>query len=100
MIQNAFNRRLTLLELKSDTGHRNSFTELSRADVWAAVSEPGVTTKMTALAAGVEVEYSVVMWRSEFKGFTHAELDGVRYKITQTGGTESPLKIRLLLQRG
>lgn len=97
---NAFNKRITLLRLTPQTGHGNSQTEAARAEVWADVSEPGVTTKMTALSVGSNVHYSVIMWRNEYKDYTHAEYGGKRYRITTTGGTDNPLKIKLLLERG
>lgn len=96
----AFNKKITLLRLKAKTGHGGDSTEEARAAVWANVSEPGVTTKMTALSAGVDISYSVIMWRREFRDYTHAELENKRYRITETGGTNNPLTIRLLLERG
>lgn len=98
--RNAFDKRLTLLRLELIAGHRSNYAEKDRAVVWASVSEPSVTARMNALSVGEEISYSAVMWRGEFRDFTHAELDGVRYRITQTGGTDNPLKIRLLLARG
>lgn len=97
---NAFNRKITLLRLEPKAGHTNTYTEAAKVTVWADVSEPGVTTKMTALSVGNDVEYSVIMWRREFKGYTHADYEGKRYKIAATGGTDNPLKIKLLLERG
>lgn len=95
----AFNRKITLLELKPQSRVEKPL-EKARAVVWADVSEPGVTTKFAAMQAGQDVQFSVVMWRNEFKNFTHCEIDGIRYKIAKTGAAKSPLHIKMLLERG
>lgn len=95
----AFNKRITLLTLEPAEG-RGEPAEKARAAVWADVSDIGVTTKLTALSAGEEVSFSVIMWRAEYKGYTHAEYGGVRYKIAETGAAANPLHIKLLLERG
>lgn len=94
-----FNRKITLLELTPQSGFKEPL-ETARAIVWADVSEVGVTTKFAALQAGQSVSLSVVMWRREFRGFTHCEVDGVRYKIVETGAARNELHIKLLLERG
>lgn len=94
----AFNKRLTLLNLEYPAG-RGEPKIASQATVWANVSEPGTVTKMQAHAVGVDVSYVAVMWRNEFKGFTHAEYGGVRYKIASTGAAENSLHIKLTLER-
>ncbi len=95
----AFNKRITLLTLEPAEG-RGKPAEKARASVWADVSDIGVTTKLTALSAGEEVSFLVIMWRAEYKGYTHAEYGGIRYKIVETGAAANPLHIRLLLERG
>ena len=94
----AFNRRITLLELAPQTGFAEPL-ETARAEVWADVSEVGVTTKFAALQAGQTVTLAVVMYRREFKGYTHCEIGGVRYKIVETGAARNELHIKLLLER-
>lgn len=94
----AFNRKITLLELAPQTGISEP-RELVRATVWADVSEVGVTTKFAALQSGQTVSLAVVMYRREFKGFTHCEIGGVRYKIIETGAARNELHIKLLLER-
>lgn len=78
------------------------YIETARATVWADVSDAGVTTKMTALSSGAEVQFSVIMWRSEFEEseFTHLEFNKIRYKIIESGSAANPLHIRLLVSRG
>lgn len=94
-----FDRKITLLTLESQSGFNNP-AEMARAVVWADVSEVGVTTKFAAAQAGTQVSLSVVMWRSEFRGYTHCEIDGVRYKIAETGAAKNSLHIKLVLERG
>lgn len=95
----AFNRKITLLTLKPQSGLKEPL-ETARATVWADVSEVGATTKLAALQAGQSVSLSVVMWRREFRGYTHCEIDCVRYKIAETGAARNELHIKLLLERG
>ena len=98
MKKTAFNRKITLLELEPQTGLAEP-REISRAEVWADVSEVGATTKFAALSAGQTVTLTVVMYRREFKGYTHCEAGGIRYKIAETGAAKSDLHIKLLLER-
>lgn len=95
---NAFNKRITLLELAPAS--RGEPQEKARAVVWADVSDVGAVTKFTALSAGQSLSLTAVMWRREFCGFTHAEYGGRRYKIVQTGSAANPLHIKLFLERG
>ncbi len=98
MKKTTFNRKITLLTLVSQS--RGEPRETARATVWADVSEVGVTTKFAALGAGQSVSISVIMWKNEFKNYSHCELDGVRYKIVETGPAKNSLHIKWLLERG
>lgn len=94
-----FNKKITLLRLRAGVG-RSEPVEESRAEVWADVSDIGVTTKYAAMAAGQTATLQVLMWRREFKDYTHAEYGGKRYKIAETGSAKNPLHIKLILERG
>lgn len=94
-----FNKRLTLLTLRYPTG-RGEPDITDRAEVWADVSDVGTVTKLEAMAAGINAELTAVMWRREFRDFTHAEYGGVRYRIVQTGSAANTLHIKLTLERG
>lgn len=94
-----FNRKITLLTLEPQKGYREP-AEIARATVWANVSDVGSTTKLAALQAGQTVSLAVTMWRREFRDYSHAEVDGTRYKIVETGSAKSDLHIKLLLERG
>lgn len=94
-----FNKRLTLLTLGQPTG-RGEPRETARAVVWADVSEVGTVTKFEAMAVGVNLSLTAVMWRREYGNYTHAEYGGVRYRISQTGACANPLHIKLSLERG
>lgn len=93
-----FNRKITLLALEPRSGFAEP-AETARAAVWADVSDVGATTKLSALQAGQTVTLAVIMWRKEFRDYTHCEVDGVRYKIAQTGAARNNLHIKLLLER-
>ena len=94
-----FNKKLTLLTLEYPPG-RGEPKVTDSAEVWADVSEPGTVTKFQGLAAGYDIALTAVMWRREYRGFTHAEYQGVRYKISATGAAANPLHIKLSLTRG
>ena len=94
-----FNRKITLLTLEPQKGYSEP-AEIARATVWANVSDVGSTTKFAALQAGQTVSLAVTMWRREFRDYSHAEINGVRYKIVETGAAKSDLHIKLLLERG
>jgi len=97
--KHAFNRKITLLSFEPQSGF-NKPRETARETVWANVSDVGATTKFAALQTGLVVSLTVLMWRNEFHGYTHCEIDGERFKIVQTGSAGNDLHIKLLLERG
>lgn len=94
-----FNRKITLLTLEPQNG-RYKPAEIARATVWANISDVGATTKFAALQAGQAVSLAVTMWRKEYRDYTHAEINGARYKIVETGSAKNDLHVKLLLERG
>ena len=94
-----FNRKITLLTLEPQKGYSEP-AEVARATVWANISDVGSTTKFAALQAGQTVSRAVTMWRKEDRDYSHAEIDGVRYKIVETGAAKNDLHVKLLLERG
>lgn len=98
MKKHAFNRKITLLTLTPQSGFSEP-VETAQAVVWADVSEPGVTTKFAALQAGQTVSLAVIMWRREFKNYSHCEINGERYKIIETGAARNDLHVKLMLER-
>ena len=95
----AFNKKIRLLTLTPATGLSEP-TVSDSAEVWADVSDIGTGTKREAMAGGINAELTAVMWRREFRDFTHAEYGGVRYRIVQTGSAANTLHIKLTLERG
>ena len=94
-----FDRKITLQVHKQ--GYGTAGTQVVSSErVWANVSDMGVTTKYAAEAAGKQAELQAVMWRNEFKDYTHAVIDNVLYKIVSTGRAENDLHIKLILSRG
>ena len=94
-----FYRKITLLTLEPQNGYSEP-AEIARATAWANISDVGATTKLAALQAGQAVSLAVVMWRKEFRDYTHCEVDGTRYKIVEAGAAKIDLHIKLLLERG
>ena len=95
----SFNKKLKLLKVEPATGRKEPEV-VDSAEVWAYVSDVGTVTKLEAMAVGINAELSAVMWRNEFHGYTHAEYEGTRYRIVQTGSAENSLHIKLTLERG
>lgn len=94
-----FNKRLTLITLVPQSG-RAEPAEESRVTVWADVAEAGTVTRLQGMAVGLNISLTAVMWRQEFKDYTHAEYDGVRYRIAATGSAMNKQYIKLSLERG
>lgn len=95
----AFNEKITLCTVKEGLG-TNEPKVLDSADVWADVTDMGVTTKYAAAAAGVSAELQAVMYRREYKGQTHARYLGTLYQISSTGRAANDMHIKLILTRG
>lgn len=94
-----FDRKITL-QIRTQ-GYGTAGAQVTEScTVWASVTDMGVTTKYAAEAAGKQAELQAVMWRNEFKGYTHAVIDGTVYKINSTGRAENDLHIKLILARG
>lgn len=95
----AFKSRLRLFTIFSGNGSEPPI-EQGNERVWADVTDIGVTTKYAAESAGFSAELQAVMYRREYKGQTHAEYNGTKYKISSTGRAENDLHIKLILTRG
>ena len=66
-----------------------------RADVYLA----GVRTQTSMLAVNKSVEYLAEVWERSYRGESHAEYNGVTYKIESVLPAQSNLKIKLALKR-
>lgn len=93
-----FKDRIKLLKLKRGTGSSGYSVECSRV-IWAKVSDVGITTKLSAEAAGKSAELQAYCHRKEAEGFTHAEYKGVRYRIDSTGAADNERHIRMILTK-
>ncbi len=96
--KHAKNKKIDMLVVSSSP--RGEPVEQARVRVWADVFDAGAVTKFTAMQAGQIVSLCAVIYRAEFRGYTHCEVDGIRYKIIEHGAAESPLDIKLILERG
>ncbi len=94
-----FNKKIRLLTLTPVPGLAEPEITDS-AEVWADVSDIGTVTKLEAMAAGVNAELTALMWRREYRDYTHVEYGGSRYRIVQTGSAANTLHIKLTLERG
>lgn len=96
-----FNKKLTLLKLMKQNGS-GGYTQTASRTIWANVRDVGVTTKYTAVAAGYQAELQAVCQRSEYEigNYTHAEYNGQRYHIENTGAADNERHIKLILAKG
>ena len=95
-----FNKKIKLQTLKKKTGSAGGYDIIASADAWCEFTDIGSTIIFQALSAGITVTKQAIMWRKEFKSYTHAIIDGVQYKIEQTARADSDLHIKLVLSRG
>lgn len=91
-------KKIKLLTLLPQNGSAELVKQNEKL-IWAEVNNIGVTTKFSAMSAGKEAELQLIVWGSEYNGQTHAEVNGVTYKITETGATDNGLRLKLLLGR-
>lgn len=95
-----FNKKITLQNQKKKTGSSGGYDIVATADIWCEYVDVGSMVAFSALSAGITVTKQATMWRSEFKDYTHAIIDGVQYKIAQTARAKNDLHIKLLVSRG
>lgn len=91
-------KKIKLLTLTPQNGSAE-LVKKNEKTVWAEIGNIGVTTKFSAMSAGKEAELQLILWRSEYGGQTHAEVNGTFYKITETGAADNDLRVKLLLGR-
>lgn len=91
-------KKIKLLTLTPQNGSAG-LVRKDEKTVWAEVGNVGVTTKFSAMSAGKEAELQLFIWRSEYGGQSHAEVNGSVYKITETGAADNDLRVKLLLGR-
>ena len=92
------NKKITLLKLRTQNGAGGFAVEKS-LEVWANVSDIGVTTKFSAAAASKRAELQIICRRCEADGFTHVDYNGTRYKIESTGSIGNDRFIKLIIAK-
>lgn len=90
--------RLILFNITPGRGNTPS-VESGMRPVWADVNMVGVVTQYNAQSAGKKVELSAVMWAKSYQNETHAEYNGIKYKVDSVGPAENDMKIKLILTR-
>ena len=95
----SFNKKIKLQTLTQGNGHAGLSVD-SELEVWAELSDVGVTTKYKSEAIGRQADMTATTYRKSFANHTHALVDGVRYRITAAGKAENDLHIKLILARG
>ena len=67
--------------------------------VWADIYLAGIRTQVSMLSVNKSVEFLAEVWKRSYKGESHAEYKGVRYKIESVLPAQSDLKVKLVLRR-
>ncbi|MCM1055943.1 MAG: hypothetical protein NC394_10535 [Bacteroides sp.] len=91
-------KKIRLLTMTPQNGSAE-LVKQNEKTVWAEVGDIGVTTKFSAASAGKTAELQLTLWRSEYGGQSHAEVNGTVYKISECGAADNDLRIKLILGR-
>lgn len=95
-----FNKTLTLQKLTAGTGRSAAVVTASRC-VRASVRLPTVSFVVKAEAAGRGVDMIATIRRRDYEAdkWTHAEFEGIAYRIESANAAEKDLFVRLILRR-
>ena len=101
MVKTAFNKKLTLVRVVTGYGHGGD-TDLVTKTVKAHVTVPTVSTSARLEAVGRRVDLFATVRRDLYKAnhYTHAEYEGVRYRIAADNAAEKEMFVRLSLSKG
>lgn len=101
MIRTVFNKKLTLVRVVTGYGHGGD-TDLVTKTVMAHVTAPTVSTSARLEAFGRRVDLFATVRRDLYKAnhYTHAEYEGVRYRIAADNAAEKEMFVRLSLSKG
>lgn len=95
------NKRVKLIRLEPQNGS-GEFIAAAEKAAFANISDIGVTTKFTALAADKNAELSAIVLRREYEKqrFTHILYKDETYRIESTGSAGNDMYIKLILAKG
>jgi len=90
--------RISLLFITPSKG-TNPPIESEKRTVWADVYHTGIRTQASMMSVGKKIEHTVEVWKESYKNETHAEYDGVKYKIETALPGRDKYRLKLLLSR-
>lgn len=101
MVKTAFNKKITLVRAATGYGHGGD-TDIAAKTVKAHVTVPTVSTSARLEAVGRRVDLFATVRRDLYKTnkYTHAEFEGVRYRISSDNAAEKEMFVRLSLSKG
>ena len=93
-----FNRKITLITVKQGVGGAGR-EDVSHKEVWANVTESGITYKFDDEEEGYKAERNVYMWQNEYKFQSIIKIRNDRYHVEATGAADSDLHIKIILAK-
>ena len=91
----------TKIQLAKYTPPKGSVSAVDKVtgEVWAKVTQPGVTVQYSAMTANRKASMQAIMWRGEYNGENRAIIGDKTYRIEDTGPADNDLHIKLMLAR-
>ena len=94
------NKTLTLQKLTAGTGRSAAAVAASKR-VRASVRLPTVSLSLKAQAAGRKIDVIATVRRRDYDAehWSHADFEGIQYRITEAAAAEREMFVRLNLER-
>lgn len=96
----AFTKNITLVRISREYGHGGT-EAVTSATVRGSVSMPSLSLRTNLESVGRSIDFTAQVWRRDFEkaAYTHAEYNGVRYRIDNVSTGISDLIVKLSLTR-
>lgn len=96
-----FKDRIKFEKRKNGYGSHPEPHTIAEKDVWACVCLPSMTSKTSALSAGISVDLTIHIFRNDFlsESYTHILYNGERYKIESATASINNLFVKLSVSR-
>jgi len=97
-----FNKRVTLQQVRTGTGHNRTDETIKELTVWANVQEPSMSLKLSTASVGMSADRIVHLWRHEFEGgaYNRVIISGIVYRIESIGASVNDQFVKLIVVRG
>lgn len=91
---------VTLIREQPGNGYKGAPEIVESRETWCAEELVGSTTCWTAKSQNVKLSKTIVIWKWDRVEFTHAQIDGVKYQISDAGKAKDNRQMKLHLVRG